>query len=204
LLDLWNKVLSRADFKAHMGEKVEDLQKGPDDIFSVKTSKGQYYSRTVVLGLGRGGTPRKLGAKGEELPNVMYRLIEAGHYINKKILVVGGGDSAIEAAVGLSQQAGNKVTLSYRQGAFSRIKERNAKRIEECRNSGKVEVLFESKPVEFKPSAVVLDIKGQIRELANDYAWIFVGGEAPSSFLRKIGVGFGVREVAAEGSGGAE
>jgi len=204
LLELWNKVLSRADFKARMGEKVENIQKEADGTFSVTTPKGQYRAHAVVLALGRGGTPRKLGVKGEDLPNVMYRLIEADHYINKKILVVGGGDSAIEAAMGLAQQTGNKVTVSYRQQAFSRIKERNAKRIEECRSAGKVEGLFESKPVEFKPNAVVLDIKGQIRELANDYAWIFAGGEAPTAFLKKIGVGFGVPEVAGERSGAAE
>ena len=80
----------------------------------------------MVLALGRAGTPRKLGVPGEELPKVMYRLIEADHYINKKILVVGGGDSAVEAAMGLANQKGNIVTLSYRQGSFGRIKERNA------------------------------------------------------------------------------
>ena len=77
------------------------------------------------------GSPRKLGVKGEELPKVMYRLIEADHYVNKKILVIGGGDSAVEAAMGLAHQVGNTVTLSYRQANFSRIKDRNAKRIED-------------------------------------------------------------------------
>src|SRR5256886_5415865 len=85
---------------------------------------------------------RKLGAKGEELHKVMYRLIEADHYINKKILVVGGGDSAVEAAMGLAHQKGNEVTISYRQEQFSRIKERNAQRIAECISSGKIKALF--------------------------------------------------------------
>src|SRR5205807_4950311 len=88
-------------------------------------------ARAVILALGRAGEPRKLGVKGEELPKVMYRLIEADHYINKKILVVGGGDSAVEAAMGLASQSGNQVTVSYRSERFSRIKERNVKRIEE-------------------------------------------------------------------------
>ena len=81
---------------------------------------------------------------------MMYRLIEADHYINKRILVVGGGDSAIEAAMGLAHQKGNQVTLSYRKEAFSRIKERNAKRIEDCMRSGKVKVMFNSNPVEIQ------------------------------------------------------
>ena len=196
LLELWNKVLSRADFKARLGEKVENIERSANGIFSVTTPQGEYRSHSVVLALGRGGTPRKLGVKGEELPHVMYRLMEAENYVNKKILVVGGGDSAVEAAMGLAQQAGNRVTLSYRQGAFTRIKERNAKRIEECLNAGKIDVLFESKPVEFTPSAVMLDVRGQLRELANDYAWIFAGGEAPTAFLKKVGVGFGIPGVA--------
>ena len=87
---------------------------------------------------------------GEELPKVMYRLIEADHYVNKQILVVGGGDSAVEAAMGLAHQVGNKVTLSYRQEGFTRIKERNSQRIADCIRSGKVKVLFKSAPVEFK------------------------------------------------------
>ncbi len=67
--------------------------------------------------------------KGEDLPKVMYRLIEADHYVHKNILVVGGGDSAVEAAMGLGCQVGNRVTLSYRQKEFSRIKQRNEERI---------------------------------------------------------------------------
>ncbi len=204
LLDFWKQVLQRADFKARTGEKVENIQRGADGIFEVTTSKEQYRSHAVVLGLGRAGDPRKLGVKGEELPKVMYRLIETDHYVNKKVLVVGGGDSAVEAAMGLAQQAGNKVTLSYRQAAFSRIKERNAKRIEECMRSGKIEVLFQSTPVEFRTNSVVLEVTGQSREIPNDFVWIFAGGEPPSAFLKKIGIGFGVRDITAQGSSEAK
>lgn len=200
LLDLWNKVLHRADFKVRAGEKVQDIQRDDDGIFTVATSKGKFLSRAVVLGLGRGGTPRKLGIKGEELPKVMYRLIEADHYVNKKILVVGGGDSAVEAAMGLAQQSGNEVTLSYRKEAFSRIKERNARRMELCRSTGNLEVIFQSNPVEFKTNSVVLNVKGQVREIPNDFVWIFAGGEPPNAFLKKIGVGFGMRDMTLDGS----
>lgn len=198
LLAFWNQVLERADFKVQTGEKVDEIRKGADGIFEVGTNKGRYHARAVVLALGRTGTPRKLGVPGEELPKVMYRLIEADHYINKKILVVGGGDSAIEAAMGLGHQHGNTVTLSYRQEAFSRIKERNAKRIEECMRTGKVSVLFQSNPVEFKPESVVLDVNGAKREIPNDFVWIFAGGVPPYDFLRKIGVQFGMRDLTAE------
>jgi len=200
LLAFWNKVLQRADFKLRQGEKVEDVKKGEDGIFTVVTTKNQYRSRAVILAIGKGGSPRKLGVKGEELPKVMYRLIETDHYVNKKILVVGGGDSAVEAAMGLAYQVGNNVTLSYRKEAFSRIKERNAQRIEDCMRKGKVKVIFNSTPVEFKQNSVVLDVHGKLQEIPNDSVWIFAGGEPPTAFLKKIGVGFGMHDMTLEAS----
>jgi len=200
LIAFWDKLRERTDFKLRSGEKVEDIQKGPDGIFTVTTTKGQYRSHTVVLALGRAGTPRKLGVKGEELPKVMYRLIEADHYINKKILVVGGGDSAVEAAMGLSQQTGNTVTLSYRQDRFARIKERNTKHIEESMRTGKVRVLFNSIPVEVKPNSVLINVKDTLQEIPNDYVWVFAGGTPPNAFLKKVGIEFGTRDVTLEAS----
>jgi thioredoxin reductase len=152
----------------------------------------------VILALGRAGDPRKLGVRGEELPKVMYRLIEADHYVNKKILVVGGGDSAVEAAMGLARQVGNEVTLSYRQSHFSRIKERNVKRIEDDARTGKLRVLFNSIPIEFKSGSVVLQVNGREQEIPNDFVWVFAGGTPPNDFLKKIGVEFGAKDVTLE------
>ena len=204
LLAFWDVVLNRADFNVRTDEKVEDIKKGADGVFTVVTVNNQYRARAVVLALGRTGTPRKLGVKGEELPKVMYRLIEADHYVNKQILVVGGGDSAVEAAMGLACQAGNKVTLSYRQAAFARIKERNSQRIEDSIRKGKVNALFSSKPVEFTETSVVLDVDGMRQEIENDFVWIFAGGTPPNDFLKKIGVGFGARDMALEASAEAK
>ncbi len=204
LLAFWDMILNRADFNVCTGEKVDDIQKGPDRIFTVITTTNQYRARTVVLALGRAGEPRKLGVKGEDLPKVMYRLIEADHYINKKILVIGGGDSAVEAAMGLASQKGNQVTLSYRSERFSRIKERNATRIQEFTKSGKVRVLFNSNPVEFKPESVILEVAGQQQEIPNDFVWIFAGGTPPTAFLKKVGVGFGSCDVTLETSKAAK
>ena len=128
----------------------------------------------------------------------MYRLIEADHYVNKRILVVGGGDTAVEAALGLANQEGNQVTLSYRQAGFTRIKERNAQRIKEYMRSGKVTVLFNSIPVELKPGTVILETNGVPTEFPNDYVWIFAGGSPPYDFLKKIGVGFGMHDLTIE------
>jgi putative YpdA family bacillithiol system oxidoreductase len=195
LLAFWDKVLHRADFKVRTGQRVDDIKRGPDGVFTVHTQDSQYRSHAVVLALGRTGTPRKLNVPGEELSKVMYRLIEADHYINKKILVVGGGDSAVEAAMGLAHQVGNKVTLTYRQGQFSRIKERNSQRIADCMKSGKVEVLFNANPIEIKEQSVIIDVAGTTREIPNDYVWVFAGGTPPNDFLKKIGVGFGARDM---------
>jgi thioredoxin reductase/Pyruvate/2-oxoacid:ferredoxin oxidoreductase delta subunit len=200
LIAFWHTVLSRADFKCRQGEKVEDIKKEPDGIFTVSTPKGRYRARGVVLALGKSGNPRKLGAKGEDLPKVMYRLIEADHYVNKKILVVGGGDSAVEAAMGLGHQVGNQVVLSYRKEAFSRLKERNDQRIREAIRKGKVNVIFNSNPVEFRQASVILDVNGKLQEIPNDYVWIFAGGEPPTAFLKKIGVGFGAQDLTSTGS----
>lgn len=199
LLAFWDMVLNRADFNAVTGEKIENIQKVAD-VFTISSANNQYRARAVILALGRAGDPRKLGIEGEELPKVMYRLIEADHYVNKKIVVVGGGDSAVEAAMGLARQVGNEVTVSYRQAQFSRIKDRNAKRIEEDARAGKLKVLFNSSPVEFKPESVLLQVNGQIQEIPNDFVWIFAGGTPPNDFLKKIGVEFGAKDVTLEAS----
>jgi thioredoxin reductase (NADPH) len=204
LLAFWDMVLNRADFNCVTRAKVEQIAKSEDDIFTVTTATNEYRSRAVILALGKTGTPRKLGVPGEELPKVMYRLIEADHYVNKKIVVVGGGDSAVEAAMGLAHQPGNKVTLCYRGAQFSRIKERNSKRIEDCMRSGKVEVLFNTNPAEFTEHSVLLDVQGQKRELPNDFVWIFAGGMPPYDFLKKIGIRFGMRDQTQEASSEAK
>jgi thioredoxin reductase/Pyruvate/2-oxoacid:ferredoxin oxidoreductase delta subunit len=191
LLAFWEKVIHRTDLNIHTSEGVESVKKAEDSLFHVRTVRQEYRSRAVVLALGRAGTPRKLGVKGEELPHVLYRLIEADHYMNKDILIVGGGDSAIEAAMGLAHQAGNKVTLSYRKSEFSRLKDRNQKRIVEHIDAGKLDVLFNSIPTEFQVGSALIEVGGEIRHLPNDFVWIFAGGTPPSEFLKASGIAFG-------------
>ena len=191
LLAFWEKIMQRVDLNIHTGEGVETVRSLRDGLFAIRTGQNEYRARAVVLAVGRAGTPRKLGVKGEELPHVLYRLIEADHYTDKNILIVGGGDSAVEAAMGLAHQSGNKVTVSYRRDEFSRLKDRNAKRIQEHIASNKIEVLFNSMPIEFRPGTALIDAGGQLRELPNDFVWIFAGGIPPSEFLKAAGVAFG-------------
>jgi len=204
LLAVWKEVLHKVEFKFRSGEKVEEIKKGEDGIFTVMTAKGLYRAHTVILAIGKGGSPKKLGVKGEELPKVMYRLIETDHYVNKNILVVGGGDSAIEAAMGLANQVGNKVTISYRKEGFTRLKDRNEKRLEESLRKGKLQVIFNSNPVEFTEKSAILDVSGVSKEIPNDFVWVFAGGEPPTAFLQKIGVKVGARDMTSEGSSEAK
>jgi thioredoxin reductase/Pyruvate/2-oxoacid:ferredoxin oxidoreductase delta subunit len=198
LLKFWDKLRHQAGFRVNANEKVENILRDSDGLFTVETPKGKYRSRAVVLALGRRGTPRKLGVKGEELPKVMYSLIEADAYTGANILVVGGGDSAVEAAMGLAHQKGNRVTLSYRKEAFSRIKDRNAKRVSELAKGGKLQVLFNSQPLEIGAKSVRLEVAGQPRDIPNDYTRVFAGGTPPSEFLEKIGVQLGPKDLTAE------
>ncbi len=195
LLAFWLKIMGRTDLNIHTGEVVESVLKQEDGLFNVRTAQGEYRSRAAILALGRAGTPRKLDVKGEELPHVLYRLIEADHYTNNNILIVGGGDSAVEAAMGLAHQAGNKVTLSYRKTEFSRLKDRNSKRIQEYIASKKLDVLFNSIPTEFREGSLSIEVNGEVRELPNDFVFIFAGGTPPSAFLKAAGVAFGDNSV---------
>lgn len=198
LLEFWNGVFDKSGLEVHTQEKVDDIKTDDDGIFSITTAKESYRARFVILALGRRGTPRKLGVPGEELPKVMYSLIEADAYTNCDILVVGGGDSAVEAAMGLAHQKGNRVILSYRKDGFSRIKERNAQRIQECVDARLLEVVFNSIPTRITESSVTLEVHGATREIKNDYVWVFAGGIPPNEFLTKVGVALGPRDLTRE------
>lgn len=113
----------------------------------------------------------------------MYRLIEADYYINKRILMIGGGDSAIEAAMGLGIQFGNTVTLAYRKSVFTPIKERTRQRLKEFISQKKLRVIFNSVPVEFTEAAVMLEVDGALQAIPNDLVWVLAGGSPPNDFL---------------------
>ena len=198
LLEFWDSVFSKSGLEVRTFEKVDDITRGDDGIFSIVTAKDSYRARHIILALGRRGTPRKLGVSGEEHPKVMHSLIEADAYTNCDILIVGGGDSAVEAAMGLAHQKGNKVTLSYRKDTFARIKERNAQRIQECIDARMLSVIFNSSPVEIRESDVVLEVEGKRMELPNDFVWVFAGGIPPNDFLRQAGIEIGPRDMTQE------
>ena len=195
LLKFWDQVRREAKLSVRTQERVERVEQLAAGGFSVRSTRGAYPARSVVLALGRRGSPRKLGIPGEDLPKVMYSLLDAEAYTDARVLVVGGGDSAVETAMGLAHQHGNTVTLSYRKEALTRIKERNAQRVRELAKSGKLKLLFNSQPVAIRPQAVVLEVAGQPRELPNDYVWVLAGSLPPNEFLRQAGVQLGARDL---------
>ncbi len=197
LLALWTRVVRETRLAVRTGERVEHVARDPDGIFTVTTTRGLHQARAVILAIGRRGTPRTLGIPGEESPKVMYDLLDAAAYRDRRILVVGGGDSAVEAALGLAHQRGNRITLSYRRDAFSRLKSRNEQRIAEAARRRRVTVLFNSAPLEVRPSSVILDVQGERRELPNEFVWVFAGGTPPTAFLERIGVATGMQGLSA-------
>jgi hypothetical protein len=152
-------------------------------------------ARAVVLALGRRGTPRRLGVPGEDLQKVAYSLLDAHGYQGRRILVVGGGDSAVEAALGLAEQPGNEVVISYRKEAFFRLKSRNEARVAQAIAAGELHPLFGSRVVEIRPDLVVLErADGTQRGLANDDVFVFACGTPPTEVLAASGVSFDPEE----------
>jgi len=189
LIELWSSLIRRHGVDIRSG--VTLLGATPvDGGFEARTSAGPVRARTILLALGRRGTPRRLGVPGEECEKVLYQLVDAATYRDLDLLVVGGGDSAIEAATALAEQPGNRVTLSYRKDAFFRVKARNAERIERYAAEGRVDVVFSSAVESIGDDHVVLQAPGGTRRIDNAYTFVFAGGEPPYPLLRALGVGF--------------
>jgi thioredoxin reductase len=189
LLGVWEAIIANTGVRIHTAERVEEIRRdSASNSFAVKTTTREYRARFVILTIGKRGVPRRLGVPGEDSAKVAYRLIEAEDYQNSDILVVGGGDSAIEAALAVSKAGRNRVTLSYRGQDFSRARERNQAMLAEREQQGHLTVLRQSQVRQILPAAVVLDVKGDRREIPNDFVFVLIGGESPEDFLRKTGV----------------
>jgi thioredoxin reductase/Pyruvate/2-oxoacid:ferredoxin oxidoreductase delta subunit len=198
LLHFWGRTVEQAGLRVHGGETVLDVGRREDGGFTVTTTRGRYGARAVILALGRRGSPRKLGVPGEELPKVMYSLIDAEAYRDCRILVVGGGDSAVEAALGLAHQRGNRVALSYRGEEFTRLKARNAERLRAAQATGGLEVLLRSNLRQVLEDTIVVDTGDGLRELPNDYVFVFAGGVPPTALLERIGIRIGPQDLTEE------
>lgn len=186
LLDLWTDVLTKNKISINEQEKVESIEK-INGYFEVITNKEKYISNSVILCIGRRGSPRKLGVQGEEKEKVAYRLLEPELIHNQDVLIVGGGDSAIESALLLADEK-NNVSISYRSDSFARLKPKNLEKITIAVETKKIKVFYNSNVKEIKDKSVVLDENGTDNEIKNDLVYIFAGGELPTKFLQKIGI----------------
>lgn len=187
LLKLWNAVLTSNDIKIQENQKVELIGK-EDSNFSITTLRGDTFkTNRILLAIGRRGSPRKLNVDGEKLEKVYYKLLEPERYQGKDILVVGGGDSAIESALLLADE--NKVTLTYRSEKFNRLKPLNSQKINQAIDDKKILVLYSSNVLKIEEAQVVLQLDDlSEKTLKNDFVFIFAGGELPTQFLEKSGI----------------
>jgi thioredoxin reductase len=158
------------------------------DGFNVVTNKGTYAARSVLLAIGRRGTPRKLGVPGEELPKVVYRLIDPEQYSGQHVLVVGGGDSALEAAASVAELGTTSVVLSYRGDAFQRAKQRNRERVTAAERAGSLRVMLSSSVKEIVADAVAIEQTGTMHRIRNEAIIVNAGGVLPTEFLRSVGI----------------
>ena len=188
LIEFWRDVENKTGIQINYGERVDSVEPAPNGGFVVKTSKRNYNTRAVLIAIGRRGSPRKLDVPGEDLGKVVYRVIDPEQYRDQHVLVVGGGDSALEAATSIAAEPGTVVTLSYRSDAFSRAKPKNRDLVQEMVEGGKLQVLFSSNVKCIAEDHVEIDVGDRIETLTNDAVVISAGGILPSGFLKTMGI----------------
>jgi thioredoxin reductase (NADPH) len=191
LIRAWDEVLAREGIEIRLDEEVLDIQR-QGERFVVTTSRGIVTALRVVMAPGTRGRPRKLGVAGQELEKVSYMLVDAAEHRQQHILVVGGGDSAVECAMALADEPGNVVTLSYRRESFTRVKPRNLERISEHARQGKVRLALGSQPQEIHPDHVLLTTRTdgveRVEQLRNDFVYCLLGADLPTVWLQQLGV----------------
>jgi thioredoxin reductase (NADPH) len=187
LLQFWEQAIADSGIKINFGERIEAVSPEANG-FAVKTAHNNYRAASVLLAIGRRGTPRKLGVPGEDSARVVYRLTDPEQYRGQKVLVVGGGDSALEAAASIAGQAGSHVTISYRSASFSRAKEKNRSRVTELGASGKLRILMSSNVISINDDCVLIDQQGTQIKLENDAVIVCAGGILPTGFLKETGI----------------
>jgi thioredoxin reductase len=188
LIELWEDVVAKTGIKITYGIRLDKLERGAESI-KVITSTGTFTAGSVLLAIGRRGTPRRLDVPGEEDSKVVYRMLEPEQYRGTNAMVVGGGDSALEAALSLADEPGTKVILSYRGDAFGRVKPKNRERIQAAEKKGNVRVMLKSKIKQITPKTVtIVDADGKQADEPNEVVVVCAGGILPTGFLKDVGI----------------
>ncbi|MBX7150971.1 NAD(P)-binding domain-containing protein [bacterium] len=190
LLTLWSDIIQKTSLKVTCNERLEDVIHHEGALTVVTSGGNRYDAEHVVLALGRRGTPRKLNVPGEQSSKVAYQLLEAVRYKHMHCMVVGAGDSGIEAAIALSKQHGTTVTLINRGTDFQRAKSKNQDRVREAETQNLIKIYYQSSVSDIRDHSITIQSPEGSLEITNDFIFIFAGGEMPTPFLKKIGIEF--------------
>jgi ferredoxin len=185
LADLRRQLAGRP-LEITLGARVERIRRR-GEVLVLETNQGEVAALRVVLAIGKTGDSRRLGVKGEDLPHVYDRLFDPAEFHDLDILVVGGGDSAVEAAHALAE-AGNRVTLSYRQEALARPKEENRSRFEALAKQGRIMPVYRSEVRAIREGETVLATPEGDRVLRSDLVFTLIGREPPVAFFKRSGI----------------
>ncbi len=188
LADL-RRQLEGKNLQIGLGIRVEAIRhkrhsEAVGEVLVLSTTQGEIKALRVILAMGKSGDARRLGVPGEELPHVYNRLFDPGEYYDQDILVIGGGDSAVEAANALAE-AGNRVTLSYRKENLDRPKPENLERYEELRQAGRLTPVFNSKPKSIQPHETLLTQNGKEQLVKSEVVFSLIGRELPLAFFKR-------------------
>jgi len=152
---------------------------------------GQQHSfrgRRVIIASGRMGNPRQLGVPGEDRECVYTALLNPGKYHDKTIVIVGGGNSAAEAAISLA--ATNQVTLVHRDSGLPRVSKANRALLDQAEQDHGLRLILQAKPTAFGPGTIDLQVDGKPVALKRDVAFVLIGTDPPTRFLKRMGVTF--------------
>ena len=187
LLGFWDEVRREHGLRIEERTHVEGIHPESGG-FRIETTRGTHTARSVLLSVGRRGTPRKLGVPGEELAKVVYRLTDPAQYEGCRVLVVGGGDTAVEAVVALASVEGCRPILAYRGKALSRPRPRNIDALKRCVREKRARVALAAEVVHIALDSVDLRLADRTRREPNDAVIVCAGGELPRDFLDAAGV----------------
>lgn len=200
LIELWQDVLEQGDIAPELGIAVSSVTRDGDCLVA-STTAGPIRAHRVLLATGRRGRPRRLGVEGEELAHVEHHLADPTEHGGRRVVVVGGGDVAVEAALALAEHGPDSLTLCHRGARFDRAKPELQARLAAAQQSGAIQVLFDTTIERFAPGSARVISDGTPRELDADRVFVLIGSDLPTELLSASGVRvqthFGDREVRA-------
>jgi thioredoxin reductase (NADPH) len=190
LMGLWRDIQQRTRPPVVTGHLVTGLSERSDGMIEVQAERGSWHAANVILALGGRGSPRKLEVPGEESSKVVYRLLEPAEFRGKHVMVVGGGNSAVECALALADfKACASVSLSYRRAEFARCRAENKRRIQECITNGSVKAFLPTQVVAIEGESVTLsDDQNRAQKVPNDSVIVQAGGTPPAQLLSSFGI----------------